>query len=141
MDDFKALSPNDVDDEDKFYRENQGTESKKKGWFKNVGKVMSQRGSLTRMFGGRGISGSSEADSDAATRAKVMACRSNMASENGGIRIQDPAQATIVRSVLTLMLRQVGRNLFKGGNVMNVSFPIECCQPRTILEIGASAVG
>ena len=73
--------------------------------------------------------------------AAVMACRSPAASVNGGIAIQDPNHATLCRSVLTLMIRQMGKNLLKGANVMNVSFPIQCCQPVTILEVAALQAG
>jgi hypothetical protein len=54
---------------------------------------------------------------------KVFACRSPLASVNGGVAIQDPNQAKVCRSVLSLMVRQMGKNLLKGGNVMNTSFP------------------
>lgn len=35
----------------------------------------------------------------------------------------------------------MGKNLLKGANVMNVSFPIQCCQPRTVMEIAATQGG
>jgi hypothetical protein len=54
---------------------------------------------------------------------RVLSCRSPLASVNGGIAIQDPVQAKVCRSVLSLMVRQMGKNLLKGGNVMNTSFP------------------
>eukprot|EP00292_Cryptomonas_paramecium_P006006 CAMPEP_0113693420 /NCGR_PEP_ID=MMETSP0038_2-20120614/19653_1 /TAXON_ID=2898 /ORGANISM="Cryptomonas paramecium" /LENGTH=391 /DNA_ID=CAMNT_0000615487 /DNA_START=59 /DNA_END=1230 /DNA_ORIENTATION=+ /assembly_acc=CAM_ASM_000170 len=71
----------------------------------------------------------------------VMSCRSPAASQLGGIGIQDPNQAKLCRSVLALMIRQMGKNLLKGANVMNVSFPIQCCQPATILEVASYQAG
>jgi len=63
------------------------------------------------------------------------------APESRGVACSDPEHAKICRSVLSLMVSQMGRNLLTGGNVMNVSFPIQCCQPRTILEIGSLMAG
>jgi hypothetical protein len=54
---------------------------------------------------------------------KVFACRSPYASTNGGVAIQDPAEAKACRSVLSLMVRQMGKSLLSKGNVMNTSFP------------------
>ena len=83
----------------------------------------------------------SEKSNEKEAAAAVMACRSPAASANGGIAIQDPNHAKLCRSVLTLMIRQMGKNLLKGANVMNVSFPIQCCQPVTILEVAALQAG
>lgn len=71
---------------------------------------------------------------------QVMGCRSTMAAESGGIACQSAEDMRVCRSVLSLMIKQMGRNLLTGGNVMNVSFPIQCCQPKSLLEIG-SAMG
>ena len=53
----------------------------------------------------------------------------------------DIEDAKICRSVLSLMVSQMGRSLLTGGNVMNVSFPIQCCQPKTTMEIGSLTTG
>jgi hypothetical protein len=106
---------------------------------------------------------------DDETKKLIMACRAPTASSVGGFAIQDPEHARLCRSVLTLMVRcdaselfqltyksvleqssvafeflqvrQMGKNLLKGANVMNVSFPIQCCQPRTVMEIAATQGG
>ena len=136
---FKKMTAEELEDEEVFFAQ-EGAVLKKKSWFKSVSKgVMKRSGSLTRMFGSP--RDGSSADIDAARLTKCMACRSELASDNGGIRIQDPSEATAVRSVLGLMIRQAGRQLLKGQNVMNVSFPIECCQPRSILEIAGTQAG
>ena len=97
------------------------------------------------LFGriGRSLWGKSKSEksSEKEVVAAVLACRSAAASVNGGIAIQDPNHAKLCRSVLALMSRQMGKNLLKGANVMNVSFPIQCCQPTTILEVAALQAG
>ena len=115
-----------------FYKDETATDEspeKKRGWFGKIGKSLSW-----------GRTKGLKIDEKSALAA-VMACRSDSASQYGGMASQDPAQAKLVRSVLALMIRQMGKNLLKGANVMNVSFPIQCCQPGTILEVAALQAG
>mmetsp|Transcript_25916 Transcript_25916/g.62509 ORF Transcript_25916/g.62509 Transcript_25916/m.62509 type:complete len:438 (+) Transcript_25916:63-1376(+) len=141
---FKELDMTEDEEKDFFEKEEEvekGVGKKKKTWLQSVHKgVMKRSSSFTGFFGGAKPS-PGLADEENAVVQKVMSNRSPMASENGGVRIQDPTQATLVRSVLSLMLRQMGRQLLKGQNMMNVSFPIECCQPKSILEIAAMQGG
>mmetsp|Transcript_28791 Transcript_28791/g.59015 ORF Transcript_28791/g.59015 Transcript_28791/m.59015 type:complete len:436 (-) Transcript_28791:489-1796(-) len=112
---------------------------KKRGWLGKVGKGLYRRaGSMAKAVG---ISAEAPSKEDDDIRGMVMACRAPYAAANGGVAIQNPEHAKVCRSVLTIMISQMGRNLLKGGNVMNVSFPIQCCQPKTILEIGAAMGG
>jgi hypothetical protein len=73
--------------------------------------------------------------------ALVQSCRAPYAYTSGGVAAQNPDDAKACRSVLSLMVRQMGRTLLQGGNVMSVSLPIQCCQPRTILEVAGAQPG
>ena len=105
-------------------------EKKQRSWLGKVGKGLYRRASnLAR--------GSATSQEDEDLRAAIFACRHPKAAATGGVGCTEIEHQKICRSVLSLMISQMGRNLLTGGNVMNVSFPIQCCQPRTILEIGS----
>ncbi len=129
----------DLPNEDE-YDDNQDSakDSEKKSQRSWLGKV--GKGLYRRTIGGAKKPKDSESDGrdDADVRAMVLSCRSPMASESGGIACPSADDMKVCRSVLSLMVKQMGRNLLTGGNVMNVSFPIQCCQPKTTLEIGAA---
>ena len=110
-----------------------GGPKKQRSWFGKMGK-----GLYRRTIGGKKDKRPSDGRDDGTVRALVMGCRAANASETGGVACQDPMEMRVCRSVLSLMVKQMGRNLLSGGNVMNVSFPIQCCAPRTVLEIGAA---
>ena len=110
-----------------------GGPKKQRSWFGKMGK-----GLYRRTIGGKKDKRPSDGRDDETVRALVMGCRAANASETGGVACQDPMEMRVCRSVLSLMVKQMGRNLLSGGNVMNVSFPIQCCAPRTVLEIGAA---
>jgi len=132
---LKKLSLQDLDGD--LEDEEDAGKKQKRGWFSSVGKGISKRG--TRVGG---IFSNSKQDEDLADKlARVKNCRSPAASASGGVANLDPESAKACRSVLSLMVRQMGKNLLKGGAVMNVSFPIQCCQPMTILEIAAKQAG
>jgi hypothetical protein len=105
---------------------------KQRSWLGKMGK-----GLYRRTIGGKKDT-PRDGRSDGEVKALVMACRSPMACESGGVVCQNPADQKVCRSILSLMIKQMGKNLLSGGNVMNVSFPIQCCQPKTVLEIGAA---
>lgn len=126
------MSLGDLDE----YKEFDDDQINKRGWLSSVGKGIAKRSS--RMFG---TSKQRATDDTGDKVARVMGCRSPLAYKDGGIANIDPEMAKACRSVMSLMLRQMGKNLLKGGAVMNVSFPIQCCQPLTILEIAAKQAG
>uniref|UniRef100_A0A7S0EDB9 Oxysterol-binding protein n=1 Tax=Hanusia phi TaxID=3032 RepID=A0A7S0EDB9_9CRYP len=111
------------------------SEKKKRSWLGKVGKGIYRRSVNLAKSSGLVDTPASKEDQDLLNA--VMSCRSPFAVKVGGVGIQNPEHAKACRSVLSLMISQMGRNLLSGGNVMNVSFPIQCCQPRTVLEIGA----
>ena len=125
-----GISLESLPEDPSFYQseKEQGESQQKRSLFGRIG----------RSFWGKS---KSEKSNSKEAVAAVMACRSPAASAHGGIAIQDPNHAKLCRSVLTLMIRQMGKNLLKGANVMNVSFPIQCCQPTTILEVAALQAG
>lgn len=139
-DDFKNL---DVDDEETFFEDNQDEPGvkKKKGWFHSVGKSLKKGGSKFSGILARSSSPTTSEDNDSKRKQKCMECRAPWASDNGGAKIPVAAEASALRTALSLMVRQAGRNILKGGGVMNVSFPSECCQPKTILELAGAAAG
>jgi len=134
QDDFYGDQNNNDDDDDDDDAAQVKGGKKKRGWLGKMGKGLYKR-TMNVMKSG----GPSTEDED--IKARVLACRSPYAVKDGGIGVQDPEHQKICRSVLSLMIKQMGRNLLTGGNVMNVSFPIQCCQPRTVLEIGACIAG
>lgn len=138
--DFKNL---DIDDEDTFFedKDDEPESKKKRGWLHSVGKSLKKGGSKFSGILARSSSPTTSEDNDSKRRAKCMECRAPWASDNGGSKIPVASEASAVRSALSLMVRQAGRNLFKGGNIMNVSFPSECCQPKSILELAGAAAG
>ena len=95
--------------------------------------------------------------------AKIAACRHSLANPEGGIKNTDHEGIRISRSVVTEIVkqarnrstsfsrraasaepatceRQVGKSILSGKNLMSVTFPVRCCQPRTILECAAHQV-
>mmetsp|Transcript_17499 Transcript_17499/g.27083 ORF Transcript_17499/g.27083 Transcript_17499/m.27083 type:complete len:430 (+) Transcript_17499:328-1617(+) len=120
--------------QEEVYEEAEDAADKKKGrsFFGKIGKGVYKRSTSFAKF----FSGEKDQDTED-MKAKIFACRSPYASKTGGMAIQDPEHAKLCRGVLGLMIKQMGRNLLQGQNVMNTSFPIQCCQPRTILEICA----
>jgi hypothetical protein len=149
--DMASLAFSELPKEDNYEsdeeEEEKGGAKKKRSWLGKMSK---------RLF-----KGWRPKSSDDETKKLIMACRAPTASSIGGFAIQDPEHARLCRSVLTLMVRicyfqrtsqfctyncdlqvrQMGKNLLKGANVMNVSFPIQCCQPRTVMEIAATQGG
>jgi hypothetical protein len=128
-----GISLENLPEDANFYQSDKESESQSESQQKR-----SLLGRIGRSLWGKS---KSEKSNDKEAVAAVLACRSPAASVNGGIAIQDPNHAKLCRSVLTLMIRQMGKNLLKGANVMNVSFPIQCCQPVTILEVAALQAG
>jgi hypothetical protein len=116
-----------------------GEGKKQRSWLGKVGKGLYRR--TANLASSVGLVDTPMTKEEEDTKNKVFACRSPYASTTGGIAIQDPAEAKVCRSVISLMVRSMGKSLLKGGNVMNTSFPIQCCQPKTILEIGATMAG
>lgn len=140
-DEMAAATLQDLPNDD-YYDENSDEENisdgpkKQRSWLGKVGK-----GLYRRTIGGKkNASKADDGRDDGDVKALVMSCRSPMASESGGVACQSAEDMKVCRSVLSIMIKQMGRNLLTGGNVMNVSFPIQCCQPKTTLEIGAAMV-
>jgi len=124
-----------VDDDQEYFGENTGSGGKKKqsSWLGKLGKGISKRVGNVKAA----LTGGKPSAEDEEILAKIMACRHPFAVKEGGIGIQDPEEAKICRSVLSMMISSMGRKLLQGGNVMKTSFPIQCCQPRTILEVAS----
>lgn len=64
-------------------------------------------------------------------------CRHPMAHKSGGLINDDLEGIKMSRSVVAEIVRLVGKKLLQGENLMKVTFPVRCCQPRTILECAA----
>mmetsp|Transcript_39699 Transcript_39699/g.77698 ORF Transcript_39699/g.77698 Transcript_39699/m.77698 type:complete len:448 (+) Transcript_39699:36-1379(+) len=129
----------DEDDDEAGAKNGKGGDKKQRSWLGKVGKGLYRRTANLASSVGLVDAPMSKEEEDAKNR--VFACRSPYASVIGGVAIQDPAEAKVCRSVISLMVRSMGKSLLKGGNVMNTSFPIQCCQPKTILEIGSAMAG
>jgi len=141
-DTFAQIALDDLPTEEDYSSGNNtqiGGEPRQRGWLGRVGKGLSKR--TMNLGKGLGLISAQVSQEDENARAMVNSCRSPLASPVGGIACQDPAEAKLARSVLSMMIRQMGRNLLQGQNVMNTSFPIQCCQPKTILEIAQSQGG
>jgi len=41
------------------------------------------------------------------------------------------------RSVVAEVVKEMGKKLLTGQNLLSVTFPVRCCQPKTILEVAA----
>jgi len=55
--------------------------------------------------------------------------------KSGGVQCSDPDKIKVLRSVVSEILREVGRKVLKGDiNLTRISFPIKCMQPKTALE-------
>ena len=139
-DDLAASTLHDLPDNE-YYDESDDENisegpKKPRSWLGKVGKGLYRR----TVGGKKNASKADDGRDDGDVKALVMSCRSPMASESGGVACQSAEDMKVCRSVLSLMIKQMGRNLLTGGNVMNVSFPIQCCQPKTTLEIGAAMV-
>ena len=119
--------------DDESISEQTPSDTRKRSWLGKVGK-----GLYRRAVGGKKTATNGDGRTDSDVQALVLACRSPMACETGGVACHSAEDMRVCRSVLSLMVKQMGRNLLTGGNVMNVSFPIQCCQPKTTLEIGAA---
>eukprot|EP00961_Rhodomonas_salina_P187476 2530814-Rhodomonas_salina.3 len=124
-DQMAQMALNDLPQDDVYDDEEDDSEvaggKKKRGWMSKVGKGLYRRaGSLAKTVGLVDAPASKE---DEDIRATMMTCRLPTAAANGGVAIQNPEHAKVCRSVLSLMISQMGRNLLKGGAVMNVSFP------------------
>lgn len=129
---LEDMQDNPVDDDEEYVDEVTG-KKKPRSWLGKIGKGISKRvGSVAKSITGGQMT---PADEDAL--AGVMACRHPYAVKEGGIGIQDQEEAKLCRAVLSMMIKSMGRTLLQGGNVMKTSFPIQCCQPRTILEIAS----
>mmetsp|Transcript_38151 Transcript_38151/g.89931 ORF Transcript_38151/g.89931 Transcript_38151/m.89931 type:complete len:438 (+) Transcript_38151:138-1451(+) len=137
-DNLEQMALEDLPKEEEYSSGNNteiGGEQKQRSWLGKIGKGLSKR---TKNLGqGLGLVSAPLSQEDEDTKAMVRSCRSPFASEVGGIACQDPDESKLARSVLSMMIRQMGRNLLQGQNVMNTSFPIQCCQPRSLLEIAA----
>lgn len=121
-----------VDDDEEYVDETTG-KKKQRSWLGKIGKGISKRAqNMTKA-----LTGGQMTAADEEALAYVMACRHPYAVKEGGIGIQNPEDARICRSVLSMMIKSMGRTLLQGGNVMKTSFPIQCCQPRTILEVAS----
>ena len=70
-------------------------------------------------------------------RQKIFECRHELAHKDGGLINTDHEGIAKSRSVLAEVVKQVGKQILRGQNLMSVSFPVRCCQPRTILECAA----
>mmetsp|Transcript_19660 Transcript_19660/g.40028 ORF Transcript_19660/g.40028 Transcript_19660/m.40028 type:complete len:458 (+) Transcript_19660:237-1610(+) len=68
---------------------------------------------------------------------KVAACRHPLAAPTGGLINEDHESIRVSRSVVAEVVKQIGKKLLGGQNLMSVTFPVRCCQPRTILECAA----
>eukprot|EP00802_Teleaulax_amphioxeia_P007212 Tamp_07218.p1 GENE.Tamp_07218~~Tamp_07218.p1 ORF type:complete len:462 (-),score=85.12 Tamp_07218:1145-2530(-) len=67
----------------------------------------------------------------------ITQCRHALAHPKGGLINDDYQGITKSRGVLAEVVKQIGKKILRGQNVMGVSFPVRCCQPRTILECAA----
>jgi len=121
-----------VDDDEEYIEQDTG-KKKQRSWLGKLGKGISKRVGNVKAA----LTGGKPSAEDEEILVKVMACRHPFAVKEGGIGIQDPAEAKICRSVLSMMISSMGRTLLQGGNVMKTSFPIQCCQPCTILEVAS----
>jgi hypothetical protein len=119
-----------VDDDEEYVDEATG-KKKQRSWLGKLGKGISKRA----MNMAKSVTGGTMTKDDHELLAMIMACRHPFAAKEGGIEVQDPNEAKIVKTVLSMMIRSMGRTLLQGGNVMKTSFPIQCCQPRSILEV------
>ena len=126
----------DLPDDDCYENDSDedGPQKKERSWLGKMGKGLYRR----TVGGKKNAPKPSDGRDDGDVQAMVMGCRHPEACDSGGVACQSKEDMQVCRSVLSLMVRQMGRNLLSGGNVMNVSFPIQCCQPKTTLEIGAA---
>ena len=125
-----------VDDDEEYIDETSG-KKKQRSWLGKIGKGISKRVNKATAV----ITGGVMTAEDNEALARVNACRHPFALKEGGIGIQDPNEAKLCRSVLSMMIKSMGRTLLQGGNVMKTSFPIQCCQPGTILEVACKQAG
>ena len=124
---LNELPQDDVYDEENDDDSEVAGDKKKRGWMSKLGKGLKNRvGSMAKTVGLVEKAASKE---DEDIRAAMLACRLPIAAASGGVAIQNPEHAKLCRSVLSLMISQMGRNLLKGGGVMNVSFP---CAPLAL---------
>mmetsp|Transcript_29439 Transcript_29439/g.70761 ORF Transcript_29439/g.70761 Transcript_29439/m.70761 type:complete len:453 (-) Transcript_29439:516-1874(-) len=65
---------------------------------------------------------------------KVNACRHPLAHPSGGLINTDYESIKVSRSVVSEVVKSIGKKLLNGQNLMSVTFPVRCCQPCTILE-------
>jgi len=121
-----------IDDDEEYVDETTG-KKKQRSWLGKLGKGISKRAQSIKSA----VTGGTMTQEDQDALAAVMACRHPYAVKEGGIGIQDPEEARVSRSTLSMMIKSMGRTLLQGGNVMKTSFPIQCCQPRTILEVAS----
>eukprot|EP00960_Hanusia_phi_P033181 750326-Hanusia_phi.AAC.3 len=112
---------------------------KQRSWLGRVGKGIYRRS--VNLGKAAGLIGQETAEEVKELQAMIQSCRSPLAYKSGGVGSQDPSEVKACRSVLSMMLRQMGRTLLQGGNVMRVSFPIQCCLPSSILEIASQQAG
>lgn len=69
--------------------------------------------------------------------AALAVCRHPMAHKSGGLINDDIEGIKMSRSVVAEIVKLMGKKLLQGQNLMSVTFPVRCCQPRTILECAA----
>eukprot|EP00295_Goniomonas_pacifica_P017541 CAMPEP_0175845576 /NCGR_PEP_ID=MMETSP0107_2-20121207/22300_1 /TAXON_ID=195067 ORGANISM="Goniomonas pacifica, Strain CCMP1869" /NCGR_SAMPLE_ID=MMETSP0107_2 /ASSEMBLY_ACC=CAM_ASM_000203 /LENGTH=459 /DNA_ID=CAMNT_0017160147 /DNA_START=42 /DNA_END=1421 /DNA_ORIENTATION=+ len=67
--------------------------------------------------------------------ARIMATRREDAAQEGGIRCTDHKIIREQRSIVTEVIKQMGRNILKGKDLLYVTFPVRCSQPRSVLQI------
>jgi len=68
---------------------------------------------------------------------ELARCRHPRAHKDGGLINDDLEGIKMSRSVVAEIVKLMGKKLLSGQNLMSVTFPVRCCQPRTILECAA----
>jgi hypothetical protein len=60
------------------------------------------------------------------------------ASPNGGIKLENPETTQKMRNALKKLIYEVGRKILLGNfDLSQVSYPIECLEPRSVLDMYA----
>mmetsp|Transcript_19600 Transcript_19600/g.46585 ORF Transcript_19600/g.46585 Transcript_19600/m.46585 type:complete len:436 (+) Transcript_19600:210-1517(+) len=128
-----VIAEEDAASEKSVLREGEGEDTQ----LKNKSLLGKIKRSLFRSGSRKSITHSKKEEEE--IKALVAACRSPCAAPEGGWANQNPEHAKRGRSVLSQLVRQLGSSLLRGQNIMNVSVPVACCQPRSALQVGADA--
>ncbi|EKX40994.1 hypothetical protein GUITHDRAFT_96169 [Guillardia theta CCMP2712] len=123
----------DIGIEDKHHEK---LSAERSGFRKMAGKSLRGLWNSAKKLAGRSKDRMKDSDVERLLE-KVMKCRHKLAHPNGGLINTDYEGIKVSRSVVAEVVKQMGRKLLSGQNLLSVTFPVRCCQPRTILECAA----